>query len=625
VRVKMILPALTEAKSPFFRPIKYSLFPPLGLAQLAAYFDPDDEITLQDEHVEVLDLNDSPDLVVIQVYITSAYRAYQLADHYRQQGAYVCLGGLHVTSLPDEAAAHADTVFLGPGEDTWPAFLADYRAGRPGARYQSTMRTLVGAPRFRRDLIKRHLYLVPNSIVVSRGCPHACDFCYKEAFFKGGKSFYTLAVDDALAEIDRLSGKHLYFLDDHLFGHGKFAAALFDGMKGMGRLWQAAGTVKSVLQPELLEKAVACGLRSLFVGFETLSPANLQEHHKYQNLDRDYSAAIRRLHDLGVMVNGSFVFGMDGDDPSVFERTVEWAIGQGIETATFHILTPYPGTGLHARMVAEGRITTENWDLYDTRHVVYQPARLTPEQLEDGYWRAYRDFYRWGSIFRGAATKDRWLDWARHVAYAGGWKKLEPMWDAIIRAKRATGMLPVLESVLSGFGQYRPGREVASPVPEIAPRRIELPVMGTPPTPNHSLGRAACGRGEVLRVAPIREPLELTPAVSAPDADRPTFVPLALAIDLGMTNPVGTITTRSVLLGPTDTVPMNASPAMPPKQPGRGAQGKSSGTSGGGSRVIRGPWTARSIPPMDPPPTHRPASPPPPGRPRLTLMPGLRE
>src|SRR6516225_12051009 len=128
MRVKMILPALTEATSPFFRPIKYSLFPPLGLATLAGYLDPDDEIEIQDEHVERLDLDDEPDLVVIQVYITSARRAYRLADHYRARGAYVALGGLHVTSLPDEAARHADTIFLGPGEDTWAQFLRDFRA-----------------------------------------------------------------------------------------------------------------------------------------------------------------------------------------------------------------------------------------------------------------------------------------------------------------------------------------------------------------------------------------------------------------------------------------------------------------------------------------------------------------
>src|SRR6187401_3807929 len=144
MKVKMILPALTEATSPFFRPIKYSLFPPLGLATLAAYLDDGDEVEIQEEHVEPLRLDDEPDLVVIQVYITNAYRAYRIADHYRARGAYVVLGGLHVTSLPDEAAPHADTIVLGPGEDTFPGLLRDLAAGRPATRYVSTVRTLEG-------------------------------------------------------------------------------------------------------------------------------------------------------------------------------------------------------------------------------------------------------------------------------------------------------------------------------------------------------------------------------------------------------------------------------------------------------------------------------------------------
>jgi radical SAM superfamily enzyme YgiQ (UPF0313 family) len=472
VRVKLILPALTEATSPFFRPIKYSLFPPLGLATLAGYLQDDDDVTLQDEHVERLELTDAPDLVVIQVYITSARRAYALADLYRARGSYVVLGGLHVTSLPEEAAAHADTIFIGPGEDTWPRFLVDFRRGRPGRVYRSEVRTLAGLPPVRRDLIKRRLYLVPNSIVVSRGCPHVCDFCYKEAFFSGGRGFYTQAVDAALAEIDRLPGRHLYFLDDHLFGDPRFAAALFDGMRGMGRLWQAAGTVSAVLAPHLLERAVGAGLRSLFVGFETLNPVNLAAQRKYQNLRRDYGAAIRRLHDLGVMINGSFVFGMDDDDGSVFARTVEWAIEHGIETATFHILTPYPGTALHARMAAQARITTENWDLYDTRHAVFRPARLTADELESGYWWAYREFYRWRSIARGAMAHRDWTGTLRHAAYAAGWKKFEPLWDLVIRARRAGMMLPVLEAILEppvGMVRYplpimcRPGRTAVIP------------------------------------------------------------------------------------------------------------------------------------------------------------------
>jgi radical SAM superfamily enzyme YgiQ (UPF0313 family) len=207
-RAKFILPALTEATSPFWRPIKYSLFPPLGLATLAAYLDPDLEISLQDEHVEKLDLNDEPDLVIIQVYITNAYRAYAIADHYRRKGCYVVLGGLHVTSLPEEALPHADSVFLGPGEETFPQFLRDFAVGQPQKSYASSVRTLDRLPPIRRDLIKRSLYLVPNSIVVTRGCPHHCEFCYKDAFFAGGKSFYAQRVDDALAEIERLPGRH---------------------------------------------------------------------------------------------------------------------------------------------------------------------------------------------------------------------------------------------------------------------------------------------------------------------------------------------------------------------------------------------------------------------------------
>ena len=137
---------------------------------------------------------------------------------------FVALGGLHVTSLPDEAAAHADAIFLGPGEQTFPRFLADFRAGRPARVYRSTGgRTLDRVPPIRRDLIARRRYLVPNSIVVTRGCPQHCDFCYKDAFFEGGRSFYTQRVDDALAEIERLPGRHLYFLDDHLLGDRRFA------------------------------------------------------------------------------------------------------------------------------------------------------------------------------------------------------------------------------------------------------------------------------------------------------------------------------------------------------------------------------------------------------------------
>jgi radical SAM superfamily enzyme YgiQ (UPF0313 family) len=409
----------------------------------------DDEVELVDEHVEEIRLDDTPELVVIQVYITNAHRAYALADHYRAQGSHVVLGGLHVTSLPQEAGRHADTIVIGPGDEAFRQFLEDFRQDKPRRLYYTLRRSFDQIPDVRRDLIKRELYLVPNALVVSRGCPHHCDFCYKDAFFLGGRSFYTQRVDRALAEIESLPGRHLYFLDDHLLGYPYFANQLFEGMRGMGRLFQGAATVDSVLQGDLIEKAVEAGLRSLFVGFETLNSANLQAANKRQHPLRDYRAAIRRLSDLGVMINASFVFGMDDDDTQVFQRTVDWALEMGVTTATFHILTPYPGTRLFDRMKNEGRLLTENWESYNTREVVFRPKNMSVKALKVGYDQAYRSFYQWGSIVRSSmAHVDRPSHALSQFIYSAGWKKFEPLWDAAIRLKQLGVARPLLETLL---------------------------------------------------------------------------------------------------------------------------------------------------------------------------------
>jgi radical SAM superfamily enzyme YgiQ (UPF0313 family) len=318
----------------------------------------------------------------------------------------------------------------------------------------------------RRDLIRRDHYLVPNSIVVSRGCPHHCSFCYKDAFFEGGPSFYTQQVDAALAEIDRLPGRHLYFLDDHLLGHQRFASGLFEGMRGMGRLFQGASTIDAILRGDLIERAARAGLRSIFVGFETLSEANLRQSNKRQNLGRDYAEAVRRLHDLGIMINGSFVFGLDDDDPGVFDRTVDWAVRNGLTTATFHILTPYPGTRLFQQMESEGRLLHRDWSRYDTRQVVYQTKGLSAQKLKAGYDRAYRSFYSWGNVLRASLRHEQLRDRLRHFAYAGGWKKFEPLWNFMIKTRGLNKMLPLLESILSRGNRRNTG--VPSPFPAIA-------------------------------------------------------------------------------------------------------------------------------------------------------------
>ena len=291
---------------------------------------------------------------------------------------------------------------------------------------------------------------MPNSLVVSRGCPHHCDFCYKDSFFLGGRSYYTQRVDRALAEIESLPGRHLYFLDDHLLARPQFAEQLFDGMRGMGRLFQGAATVDSILRGNLIERAVDAGLRSLFVGFETLNFGNLQAVNKPRNLIQDYRAAARRLSELGVMINGSFVFGLDNDDNQVFQRTVDWALETGLTTATFHILTPYPGTRVHEQMKRDKRILTEDWNRYSTREVVFRPSRMSPEELKAGYDEAYRSFYRWNSILRSSlAHADRPAHAFKQFCYSAGWKKFEPLRDAAIRLRQLGKARPLLESLLN--------------------------------------------------------------------------------------------------------------------------------------------------------------------------------
>lgn len=482
--VKFILPALIEAMDLQRHPVKYSLFPPLGLATLAAYLNSDDQAVIVDEHVEALTLDDTSDLVIIQVYITNAYRAYKIADYYRSKGTFVCLGGLHVTAIPEEASAHADSIFVGPGEQTFPSFLSDFRAGIQKKIYSSTSdRTLERMPPVRRDLIRRSSYLVPNSIVVTRGCPHHCDFCYKDGFFQGGRGFYTQRVDDALAEIDRLPGRHLYFLDDHLLGDKRFAEALFSGMKGMNRLFQCAATVDSILRDDLIERAAEAGLRSIFVGFETLTQGNLSRSNKRQNLGRDYKLVTNRLHSLGIMINGSFVFGMDDDDEHVFKRTVDWAVDHGITTSTYHILTPYPGTELYNRMVREGRIISNDWSSYDTRHVVFTPTRLSATALREGYDWAYREFYRWGAIARGSICHGSLKHQAKHFFYAAGWKKFEPIWDMIIRTRQLKQVTPLLEGVLSKVtqGKQSPVVQPDTPYKQMASGTL-IPIKGAQET-----------------------------------------------------------------------------------------------------------------------------------------------
>lgn len=433
MKIKFILPALEESKSPFWRPIKYSLFPPLGLATLASFCKDSDELEIQDEHIENINIDDYPDIVCIETYITNAYRAYEIADHYRSRGVKVALGGLHATSLPEEAKSHCDFLFLGLAESSFNKFLEDFRNNNTQKIYKQGIIALDELPLPRRDLIKREKYLVPNSMVFSRGCPNRCSFCYVNSFYKHGKSFYTYKIDRILEELETLKGKHLYFLDDNIFADKKLSREIFKQMKGSNKLFQGAITISSILEDDTIELAHEAGFRSAFIGFESINQDSLKYANKRSNIGQNYKDAIKRLDEMGIMINGSFIFGLDSDTPDVFKATGEWAVQSGITTATYHILTPYPGTGIYEKMKSENRITTENWRLYDTRHLVFNHPNISKEHMEKGYKDAYTQFYKWGNIVRGSKEHEDIKMRLKHFTYAGAWKKFEPVWNFLIK------------------------------------------------------------------------------------------------------------------------------------------------------------------------------------------------
>lgn len=434
-RLLLILAAVVRPGEESFRLIKYSEFPPLSLMTLAGLTPDGWDITVRDEHVESSELDADVDLVGIQTYISSASRAYELAARWRGRGAKVVLGGLHPTSMSFEAAQHADAVCIGPAETVWHEILEDFEHGRLKKFYRGRCEgsaALVPLPR--RDLMNPRAYLLRHTMVTSRGCPHACDFCYKSSFW--GPTYYEpRPMAEIERELSRVDDRLVFFLDDNLLANRRHARALFEVLRGSGIVWQAAASLDVARDPQYLEEAYRAGCRSLFVGFESLSPENMRGNNKPVNATTDYADVCRRFHDAGIMINGSFVFGFDCDGPDVFDRTVEFTIENKILTASFHILTPLPGTRTFARLDAEGRILHRNWNLYDTYHAVYRPQRMTPERLEAGYREARGKFASWNSILRRSFRLPGTL---KRLAYNVAWMKIDPLWVAIIRA----GMMP---------------------------------------------------------------------------------------------------------------------------------------------------------------------------------------
>jgi radical SAM superfamily enzyme YgiQ (UPF0313 family) len=372
-----------------------------------------------------------PQVVGITVHLTFARRAYALADWYRCRGAKVVLGGLHVLSCPDEAAPHADALAVGEGVQLWPEILRDVAAGALRRVYHgSYRRPYRDDPPPRRDLLPRGSFLSTTSLIATRGCHNRCGFCYLAT--DGLHMPYLVRdVEQIAAEFAADGQPYGVFIDNNLGSRPEYLRRLCRALRPLEKIWSAAVSLDVTDDPAVVREMALAGCTGVFIGFESLQDDNLADARKKSPRAAEYARRVAILHDHGIQVNGSFVLGFDHDRPDVFAKTVDWIEANRLECATFHILTPYPGTPLFRQLVAEGRLLHRDWDRYDTAHVVFRPKHLTPAQLAAGYDWCYRRLFSHGSIWRR-----RPRDWRSVLPYLGMsylYKRSNCLWPILIR------------------------------------------------------------------------------------------------------------------------------------------------------------------------------------------------
>jgi radical SAM superfamily enzyme YgiQ (UPF0313 family) len=362
--------------------------PPLSLLTLAAATPPDIEVRLVDERLEEINFNEKLDLIGISVVTRVAPRAYHIADEYRQRGVKAVLGGVHPSVLPQEASLHADAVVIGEGERPWPQIITDYRQRCLKPIYHGGHGAdLSELPRPRRDVIPcPEKYATPKVVTASRGCPNSCTFC--SAGVAVGKRYRTRNVREVVDELCSVPGRLAFFADDNLGWDIAYTKALLRALVPLNIMWLGELSLSALEDTELVELIAKSGCLALGVGFESLSPKVITAIKKNQsNNPGRYRELIRRLHSYGIPIVGHFIIGFDDDDRSVFEELVEFINETCIEMPSIATLIPYPGTTIFRQFEREGRLLHKDWAYYDTAagYVVYQPKRLTPQELAEGY------------------------------------------------------------------------------------------------------------------------------------------------------------------------------------------------------------------------------------------------
>jgi radical SAM superfamily enzyme YgiQ (UPF0313 family) len=395
VKIELIVPAVEEN----------ARIPNLALPILAALSPADVEISFTDDLLTPIDVEKGlkeVDLVGITVLSKTAFRAYKIADAYRKKGIPVVLGGIHPTALPEEAKEHADSVVLGEAEEVWPHLVEDARMGNLKPFYRQEGYTdLSKIPIPRREILPKRGYLPLDVVQVTRGCPFRCEFCTVQKFF--GEAYRFRPISDVVDEVRRLPHRWMMFNDDNIIGNPSYSVELLKALVPLKKKWFSQASLSGLKKIENVEWLAKSGCTSLLIGFESLSKKNLMRSQKFQNDPAEYREIIESLHRHGIAICGSFIFGFDEDDPSVFEETVSFAIQTKLFLAIFMILTPYPGTTFYDRVKNEGRLVQNQWWLLEKPEdyaPYFLPMKMSAEALREGWQRAWKEFYSLPSIWK---------------------------------------------------------------------------------------------------------------------------------------------------------------------------------------------------------------------------------